>query len=266
MVADRLARCGCRRRHKLTVKSEVCLSALLLALCAAGCAVTPTSNVNEFAHQSANNSFDGFAPAVGANALVLPVAHDHQTRRDSCGAHVLASVINYWRLPAAPTTGEAIYAAHPPTSPDGYTIAEVLTLARANGLLANGVRLPAEGLIRELESGRPVLVAIRVPSVFVQSITYPGANAPVIGRAGDFITSRVGRVSEVTGLEMVDHYVLVVGYDAERFVVVEPVMGYRTMSRETLARYRRPFENASIVFSASQTSVSTTPAEQLAPG
>lgn len=239
---------------------------LLLALCAAGCAVTPTSNVNEFALQSANNSFDGFAPAVGANALVLPVAHDHQTRRDSCGAHVLASVINYWRASAAPITGEAIYAAHPPASPDGYTIAEVLTLARTNGLMANGVRLPAEGLIRELESGRPVLVAIRVPSVFVQSLTYPGANAPVIGRAGDFITSRVGRVSEVTGLEMVDHYVLVVGYDAERFVVVEPVMGYRTMSRETLARFRRPFENASIVFSASQTSAAQAPAQQLAPG
>ncbi len=228
--------------------------------------MTPTSNVSEFARQSANNSFDGFAPGVGASALVLPVGHDHQTRRDSCGAHVLASVINYWRAPAAPTTGEAIYAAHPPSSPNGYSIAEVLTLARANGLLANGVRLPAEGIIRELESGRPVLVAIRVPSVFVQSVTYPGANAPVIGRAGDFITSRVGRVSEATGLEMVDHYVLVVGYDFERFVVVEPVMGYRTISRETLARYRRPFENASIVFSASQTPAATAPVAPLTPG
>jgi hypothetical protein len=33
-------------------------------------------------------------------------------------------------------------------------------------------------------------------------------------------------------------------------VVMEPVMGLRTISAERLARYREPFGNAAIVFSA----------------
>jgi hypothetical protein len=104
-------------------------------------------------------------------------------------------------------------------------------------------------IIRELESGRPVLLAVRLPSIYVQNRTFPGANAPVLSYAGGILSYRVGQVSELTGLEMVDHYVLVVGYDEERWVVVEPVMGYRTISHDKLARYRRPFNNAAIVFS-----------------
>ena len=250
------------------MKPEVYLSALLLALCAAGCAVTPTSDVNAFAQQSANNSFDTFDRRMAPDALVLPVVHDHQTARDACGAHVLASVVNYWRASPSPVEGNAIYRTTPPSSPNGYSIAEVLTMAHAHGLMANGVRLAEDALIRELERGRPVLVAIRVPSIFVQNRTLPGTGMPVIGMAEDLLTSRVGRMSELTRLELVDHYVLVVGYDAERFVVVEPVMGYRTISHETLARYRRPFENASVVFSASRPPPATAeaPAEPQAPG
>jgi hypothetical protein len=47
---------------------------------------------------------------------------------------------------------------------------------------------------------------------------------------------------------------LVVGYDDERFVVIEPVMGYRTISFDRLERYREPFQNAAMVFSAQRNS------------
>jgi hypothetical protein len=53
---------------------------------------------------------------------------------------------------------------------------------------------------------------------------------------------------------MVDHYLLVAGYDEQTFVVVEPVMGYRTISFSKLARYRAAFGNAAIVFSVDETS------------
>jgi len=49
---------------------------------------------------------------------------------------------------------------------------------------------------------------------------------------------------------MVDHYLLVVGFNTDAFVVVEPVMGYRTLSAARLARYRRAFRDAAIVLSA----------------
>ncbi|MGD9966138.1 MAG: hypothetical protein AB7T59_06435 [Hyphomonadaceae bacterium] len=241
--------------------------ALALALFAAGCAVTPVPDVNTFAEDSADNSFEVFDRRMAGNALVLPVVHDRQTDGPSCGAHALASVINYWRGPGT-IAGDVIYTSTPPAAPAGYSIAELMTLARANGLIASGVRLDDAAIVRELESGRPVLVAVRLPSIYVQNRTYPGANTPVLGFVGSVLSYRVGQVSQWTGLEMVDHYLLVVGYDDERWVVVEPVMGYRSISRDKLARYRRHFQNASIVFSANRppASAAEAPAEPQAPG
>lgn len=240
---------------------------LTLALLAGGCAVTPVSDVNTFAENSADNSFEVFDRRMAGNALVLPVVHDRQTSGASCGAHVLASVINYWRGPGT-AVGNTIYSTTPPSASAGYSIAEILTLARANGLMASAVRLENDAIIRELESGRPVLVAVRLPSIYVQNRTFPGANAPVLGYVGSFLSYRVGQVSSLTGLEMVDHYLLVVGYDDERFVVVEPVMGYRTISRDKLDRYRNYFGNASVVFSATRPppSAAEAPSERQAPG
>lgn len=242
-------------------------SAIALAMLASGCAVTPVPDVNAFAQASEDNSFEVFDRRMAGDALVLPVVHDRQTDGPSCGAHVLASVINYWRGPDT-VQGDAIYTSTPPSAPAGYSIAELMTLARANGLIASGVRLDDAAIIRELENGRPVLVAVRLPSIYVQNRTYPGANTPVLGFMGSVLSYRVGQVSQWTGLEMVDHYLLVVGYDDERWVVVEPVMGYRTISRDKLERYRRPFENASIVFSATRPppSASAAPVQGLAPG
>jgi hypothetical protein len=242
-------------------------SALALTLFIAGCAVTPVPDVNAFAEETADNSFEVFDRRMEGNALVLPVEHDRQTDGPSCGAHVLASVINYWRGPGT-IAGDTIYRTTPPSAQVGYSIAEIMTLARANGLIASGVRLDDEAIIRELESGRPVLVAVRLPSIYVQNRTFPGADTPVLGYVGGILSYRVGQVSSLTGLEMVDHYLLVVGYDDERFVVVEPVMGYRTISRDKLARYRRHFENASIVFSANRPppSAAEAPAQPQAPG
>lgn len=248
------------------MQREAQVSALLLALWIAGCAVTPVRDVSAFAQQSANNSFEIFDRAMAPDALVLSVEHDPQTDAASCGAHVLASIVNYWRGPGV-ANGDAIYHSTPPVDAGGYTIAELLPLARAHGLLANGVRLDEAAMIRELENGRPVVVAVQLPSIYVQNRTFPGANTPIAGYAGSILSYRVGRLSEVTGLEMVDHYLLVAGYDAERFVVVEPVMGYRTISRDKLARYRAAFDNAAVVFSgANPAAADAAPATRRAPG
>jgi predicted double-glycine peptidase len=227
------------------------VQALLLALCIAGCATSPTSDLDEFAQRSASNSFDPFGGRVDSpNALVLPVVHDQQTTGASCGAHALASVINYW-LGAGTVTGDQIFAAAPPANLEhGYTMTELTAMAGSRGLLASAVRLNLPDLIRELENGRPVLVPVRLPSIYVQNRTLPGQETRLIDLATDIAVQRVGRVSEMTNLAMVNHYLLLVGYDRDRFVVVEPVMGYRTITFERLARYRRDFNDAAIVFSA----------------
>jgi len=50
----------------------------------------------------------------------------------------------------------------------GYSVAELISLAEEQGLLASAARLKEADVLRELEAGRPVLVPVRVPSVFVQ--------------------------------------------------------------------------------------------------
>lgn len=224
------------------------LAALLAALFCASCAVTPNSDVTAFAHDTGQNSFELFDREASPNALVLPVVHSRQTEGPACGAHALASVVNYWRGDGA-LDGSALFRAFPPASEAGYSMAELLTLARRNGLQASAVRLPQDAIVRELENGRPVLVPVRLPSIYVQQRTLPGADVPVVDFARNVLITRAARVSEWTGLTLVDHYLLVVGYEADTFVVVEPVAGYRTIRFDKLARYRRAFDNAAMVFS-----------------
>ena len=227
----------------------LCLLILLLPLSIAGCALSPNSTISEFAQSSGSNSFEVFDRRASPAALVLPVQHDRQTRGPSCGAHALASVVNYWRGPGT-LTGDELYSAQPPATESGYSMVELLALARSHGLLASAVAIPEQGLVRELEAGRPVLVPVRLPSIYVQQRTLPGGDIPVVGVARNALIYRAGRVSEMGDVAMVNHYLLVVGYEDDAFVVVEPVMGYRTISAQRLERYRRAFQNASIVFSA----------------
>lgn len=232
------------------LRMRTVLSSLLLALFVVGCATRPVSDINAFASRSASNSFEVFDRGVDSGGLVLAVVHDRQTSAASCGAHALASIVNYWRGPGT-VAGDALFAATPPRDPaNGYSLNELLVVARGQGLLANAARLAQADVIRELESGRPVLVPIAAPAVFVEPRTLPGENIPIVGLVRNAVVSQAGRISEATGAAIVNHYVVVVGYQDDRFVVVEPVQGFRTISFERLARYRQPFSNAALVFSA----------------
>lgn len=223
---------------------------MALALWMSSCAVKPASDTAAFAADTGHNSFELFgAPVDPPQTLLLNVTHDRQIDGGACGAHALASVLNYWNG-ARTLSGAEIFARTPPAdTANGYSMAELTALADANNLLASAVRLPPEGLLAELEAGRPILVPLEVPSVYVQSWQLPGMNVPLLGFPAEFITSRTAWLSEQTNRAMLNHYVLVTGYEGNKFVVLEPVAGLRTISAERLARYRAPFGNAAIVFS-----------------
>lgn len=226
------------------------LAAACFGLMATGCAVSPTADLDAFAADQTANSFELFDRSVDTETtLVLPLVQDPQTSGPSCGAHALASVVNYWNGPAA-LDGEALYRERPPENASGYSMSELMDIAGDNGLLASAVRLSETDLIEELERGRPVLAPVRLPSVYVQQRTLPGARTPVVSFARHTLIQRTARASEWSRFLMVDHYLLLAGYDGDTFVVVEPVMGFRTIKAETLARYRAPFRDAAIVFSA----------------
>ena len=223
----------------------------LAALCASGCAATTSPDLASFSRQSASNSFEVFRRSFDApSALALPVMQDRQTSSASCGAHALASVVNYWRGPGT-VSGDEIFRVSPPTDHQrGYSMAELIGLADSRGLLAAAVRLDQDGLIRELELGRPILVPVRVPEIYVDALTLPGARIPILGLVRNVVVERTGSLSEMTGLAMLNHYMLVAGHSGDRFALVDPVLGFRTISFSRLARYREDFGDAAIVFSA----------------
>jgi hypothetical protein len=225
------------------------LAALALTLSAGACAVNPHANVNAFAQRTDANSFEAFGGALRPrDALVLPVLHDRQTEGASCGAHALATVLNYWNR-ADTVAGRDIFAASPPASAAGYSMAELVTLAERHDLIARAVRLPEAAIIEELERGRPVLTPVRVPAIYLQRRALPGRHLPLVGLAGDSVIDRTGRFAEFSSLGLVDHYLLVVGHQQGALVVVEPILGFRTISSERFQRYRGAFGNAAIVFS-----------------
>lgn len=224
---------------------------LLLAIGVVGCATRPVSDVNSFAMRSASNSFEVVNRGVDPSGLVLPVVLDRQTTTASCGAHAIASVINYWRGPGA-ADGDGLFRGTPPAdAAGGYSLSELRALAQENGLLASAARLSQAEVLAELENGRPVLIPIRAPAVYLEARTLPGQGVPLIGFVRNVAVSWLGRIAEQTGMAMVSHYVVVAGYEDERFVVVDPVQGFRTIGFDRLERYRRPFGDAALVFSAS---------------
>jgi predicted double-glycine peptidase len=227
------------------------LAALTLVLGAASCANQPTATIDGFAQRTSANSFEVRNRKLPepAKALVLPVAQSRQVEGPSCGAHALAMVANYLRGSSAPTA-DVTFRDHPPKSESGYSMAELMELARRQGLLVSAVRLSDQNLIAELERGRPIIIPVKMPSIYVQQRSLPFGDAPVVGFARNALIYRAGKVSEWTRLGMVDHYLVVAGYDGATFVVVDPVMGYRTISSAKLDRYRKPFQDAALVLSA----------------
>ena len=231
------------------MKLQTLSVALVLTLGA--CATDPSFSPADFAGRTGHNSFELFRPGVAVpDTLLLPVQHDQQVNSIACGAHALASIINYW-LGEGHVSGADILAAHPPADLEGgYSMAELLRLASDYGLLASAIRLPEPGVIAELEAGRPVLLPVSVPSIFVQDWQLPGANLPVIGLPAAITRSRAAWLSEQTGQGLVNHYVVAAGHEGDSVVVMEPIWGLRTIRSERLGRYREAFGNAAIVFSA----------------
>ncbi|MEJ0023789.1 MAG: papain-like cysteine protease family protein [Alphaproteobacteria bacterium] len=236
------------------MKSYALVCVALVAAQTSACAIRPTGDLNAFAERSSHASFEVFNRSVDApNTLVLAVDFDRQTEGPACGAHAMASLVNYWRKSHA-LDGSTLFRKRPPKAPSGYSMDELLSIAAAHGLSSSAVRIDEKSVIAELEKGRPVLVPVRLPSIYVQQRTIPVGDVPVIGTARNLLMARSGKVSELTGMAMVNHYLLVIGYGQSkgetRFVVLDPVMGYRTISADKLERYRKAFGDAAIVSAA----------------
>ena len=126
---------------------------------------------------------------------------------------------------------------------------ELIDIAHNHKLKAFGVRLNDDRVKVEINAGRPVIIPVQIPYVFLQSRTLFDPDFVPVGNLKNRFLNRLALVHQWTDTNLLDHYVLVVGFDDTKFVLLDPIMGYRTISAEKLSSYREPFENAAIVFS-----------------
>lgn len=209
---------------------------------AISCAMTLTGCVNAtvnadreaFIRSPERNAIpSGVADARSSQMLLLDVRLDRQIAANGCGAHAVASLVDYWlRLAPSETTAEIstgaqIYARTPPKDSSGYTLAEVADLLRSQGLEALAVASTSDALKAELRAGRPAIVRVTLRATELRPIRIL-PDQPALLAGIETLAFRLS--SRVFGMEQLDHYWLVIGYDDSRVVVLDPAMGVRSVS------------------------------------
>lgn len=226
-----------RRRGGFAIQSPHAVVLGLWGLALAGCVSAPVNADRvAFAQTPSRNAIPpGVVTLRPAEMLLLDVRLDRQVAGNSCGAHAVASLVDYWQR-AAPsavqgglTSGSEIYARMPPSGAAGYTLAEMVALIEAAGLSALAVHSTAEALKSELEAGRPAIVRVSLPAALVRPATIFPNETPLLAGVETRAFSLSTRMS---GEGRLDHYWLVIGFDEERMVVLDPAMGIRSVSRD----------------------------------
>ncbi|MBX9574374.1 MAG: C39 family peptidase [Caulobacteraceae bacterium] len=221
--------------------------AAALALAAGGCVAVPV-NVDRgaFARAPSRNAIPPAVVRLAPQAtLLLDVRLDRQQASYSCGAHVVAAVVDYWSRTGSaprgvrPRTGVEILAETPPADPRGYSVGEVAGLLQSAGLTALAVTADAESLRTELQSGRPVIARVSLPAGRLAAHTLLPAEMPLLGGVQARTLDLAAEVVEPWGAARIDHYWVVVGFDVEHFIVVDPILGLRAVR---VPAFQRAFE------------------------
>lgn len=180
------------------------------------------------------------APDV-RGALLLDVRLDRQLAGNACGAHVSASLLDYWFrvLPspeAKPPSGAELYRRQPPSSPDGYSLEELVRLLEAQGLAAVGVRSTQARLRAELQQGRPAIVRVGLePRELLTKTVWP-TDTPWLGRLAAWLSQRAVATMYALHPRTVDHFWLVAGQTPTHLLVVDPMMGLRQVELDHFDR------------------------------
>lgn len=224
------------RRAGRTAFRRVRASALLLGVLSLTACVSASVNADRaaFAQAPSRNAIPpGSVTLRPAEMLLLDARLDRQVAGNGCGAHAVASLIDYW-IRAAPSgdaramvTGAELYARTPPAGAAGYTLAEMAALIEAAGLSALVVNASPDALKAELEAGRPAIVRVSLPAALVRPATVFPGETPLLSGVE---TRAFALTSRMAGEGRLDHYWLLIGFDGERMVVLDPAMGIRSVS------------------------------------
>lgn len=214
-----------------------------------GCVALPVNaDRSTFAAHPSRNAVPRAQIAIDpATTVLLDVRLDRQIATNGCGAHAVAAVIDYWiRADAEPVratgpTGMEIYAQAPPVMEAGYSLADVVALLEGNGLVAVAVNTTSEALKSEVAAGRPPVVRVSLPAAYLRTSSLFPPRVPVASAIEATASDLSARMLEPWATARLDHYWIMVGYDADHVIVMDPALGLRVVRTTT---FERAFQRA----------------------
>ncbi len=204
---------------------------LLVWACAA-CAVPVNSGRADLVANPGRHALPGGAPGV-ETGILLDVRLDRQVSFSACGAHVAASLSEYWgrTVPSGarvePMSGGALFRSQPPESSGGYSVRELADLLVEQGLVAAAVTARRAGVVREVSDGRPVIVRVTLAPEQIRTRTLFPFEMSFLDEV-ERLSSRA-TLAMVSGGQSagINHYWLVAGFTETHLLVMDPAMGLR---------------------------------------
>ena len=181
--------------NRLTLLARLCLIIVVYGLLAA-CVQLPVRDYNNPRLQKQLSKL---------THVKLPFVR--QSSPVTCGLATLESVSRYWEVII---DQDQVYRRYPPkNTTDGYSLGEIKNIASRYGLRSYIVKVDIAFLKRMIKKGRPIIVAIKARPRSL--LRYTG------GLSGKIIQ----KISP-----NYNHFVVVMGFNDTRFVVMDPVQGF----------------------------------------
>lgn len=160
-----------------------------------------------------------------------------QANKTDCGPACLLAVMQYWEAHPLQAGDAEKYLPHSAT---GYSLSELKDVAVDRGLKAYIIAMrdePRKRLEEQIRKGRPVICAIQRP-VSIGPVRY----IPILGQAFQAGVSRFGPKT--------NHFVVVMGISNRRVLLMDPAVGFNSVSWQNFERSWSEMKYATLLLSA----------------
>ena len=160
-----------------------------------------------------------------------------QATKTDCGPVCLLTVMQYWEAYSPQSVGAQTFL---PPSTTGYSLSELKDVAVDHGLKAYVIAMrdgPREHLEEQIRKGRPIICAVERPVRIG-----PARYIPILGQVVQAGVSRFGPKT--------NHFVVVMGISCRRVLLMDPAVGFTSVSWQKFERSWSEMKYATLLLSA----------------
>ena len=169
-------------------------------------------------------------------SILLDVTFHRQVEKNyACGAALLHSVLSWW---GSKTTQLRILTKYPPNNKEkGYSLGEMKRIVKQYSLKSFVIGGTSDFIRKQIDAGRPVIVPVKLQYDADELAKHGLSSADY-----DKVTKKYDLVF--------DHYLAVIGYAKNSFVVIDPARGIYKIEIEKFEDIWRHHQNATLLISS----------------